>query len=95
MLRLQARVDLGVMAIKEYSTFPKVPALLKFSPSDCLVSYPEHSLGDSYPSAEMQSVYSAAPADWANGIMVNKLDCQIIITDYEFDFHRMPHIYRG
>ena len=34
------------------------------SPSDCLVSYPEHSLGESYPSAEMQSVYSPAPADW-------------------------------
>ena len=28
---------------------------------------PGHSLGEFYPtSAEMQSVYSAAPADWAN-----------------------------
>ena len=35
------------------------------STSDCFVSYPELSLGQSYPSAEMQSVYSAAPADWA------------------------------
>ena len=35
------------------------------SPSDCLVSYPGHSLGGSYPSAEVQSVYSTAPADWA------------------------------
>ena len=35
-------------------------------PSYCLVSYPGHSLvGWSYPSAEMQSVYSTAPADWA------------------------------
>ena len=33
------------------------------SPSDCLVSYPRHSLVESYPSAEMQSVYSAAAAD--------------------------------
>ena len=33
--------------------------------SDCLVSYPGHSLRESYPSAEMQSVYSAAPADLA------------------------------
>ena len=33
--------------------------------SDCLVSYPEHSLVESYLSAEMQSVYSAAPDDWA------------------------------
>ena len=36
------------------------------SPSDCLVSYAGHSLGGgSYPSAEVQSVYSTAPADWA------------------------------
>ena len=36
------------------------------SPSDCLVSYQGHSLGaGSYPSAEVQSVYSTAPADWA------------------------------
>ena len=36
------------------------------SPSDCLVSYPGHALGWSYPSAEMQSVYSTAPADGAD-----------------------------
>ena len=36
------------------------------SPSDCLVSYPGNSLdGGSYPSAEIQSVYSTASADWA------------------------------
>ena len=37
------------------------------SPSDNLVSYPGHSLagGGSYPSTEMQSVCSTAPADWA------------------------------
>ena len=35
------------------------------SPSDCLVSYPGHSLGGYYPSAEKQSVYSTDPADWA------------------------------
>ena len=51
MLPLQTRVDLGAMAIKGYS--------------DCLVLYPGHSLGESYPSAEMQSVYSAATAEWA------------------------------
>ena len=27
--------------------------------------YPGHSLGESYPSAGMQSIYSIAPADWA------------------------------
>ena len=36
------------------------------SPSDCLVSYPDHSwVRGSYPSAVMQSVYSTASADWA------------------------------
>ena len=35
------------------------------SPSDCLVSYQEHSLGESYSTAEMQLKYSTAPADWA------------------------------
>ena len=38
------------------------------SPSDCLVSYPGHTLGgvgDTYSSAEMQLVYSTAPGNWA------------------------------
>ena len=35
------------------------------SPSDCLMSYHGHSLGESYLSAEKLSVYSTAPADWA------------------------------
>ena len=35
------------------------------SPSDCLASYLGHSFEESYPTAEMQSVYSASPADWA------------------------------
>ena len=38
------------------------------STSDYLVSYRDHSLRESYPSAEVQSVYSTAPANWANGI---------------------------
>ena len=36
------------------------------SPSDCSVSYPGHSLGEFYPSVEMQSVYSTSPADFKN-----------------------------
>ena len=40
------------------------------SPSDCLVSYPGHSLRESYPSAG-NSVYSAAPADLATKISIN------------------------
>ena len=35
------------------------------SPSDCLVSYPEHLLDGSSSSAEKQSVYSTAPSSWA------------------------------
>ena len=35
------------------------------SPSDCLLSYLGHFWGESYPFAEMQTVYSSAPADWA------------------------------
>ena len=35
------------------------------SSSDCLVSYPGHSLRESYPEAEMLLVYSTVPADWA------------------------------
>ena len=35
------------------------------STSYCLVSYPEHSLGETYLSAEIHSVYSTTPADRA------------------------------
>ena len=44
---------------------PQSSSIIGASPSDYLVSYPGHSLEkESYPSAEMQSVYSTAPADW-------------------------------
>ena len=33
--------------------------------SDGLVLYPGYLFGESYPSAKMQSVYSSAPANWA------------------------------
>ena len=65
-LPLRARLDLVAMAIKGCSAFPKAPALLE-PQHQIIVSYPGHSLGrGSYPSAEVQSVYSTAPADWAN-----------------------------
>ena len=35
------------------------------SPSDCLVSFPGHSLGGFDPSVEKQLVYSTTPAEWA------------------------------
>ena len=55
---LRVREDLGAMVMKGYTIFPETPY------SDCLVSYLGHSLGGSYPFAEMESVYSTAPADW-------------------------------
>ena len=41
------------------------------SPSDCLMSYPGHALGVSYPSAKVQSLFSTAQADWANLVGVD------------------------
>ena len=60
-------MDLGVIAMKGYSTFSK--AILKPDQSDCLVSYPEHLLVESYSFVEMQSVYPAAPVDWARSLV--------------------------
>ena len=44
---------------------PQSSSITDASPSDCLVLYPEHSMRESYPFAEMQSVYSRSLADWA------------------------------
>ena len=52
MLPHRARVGLGAMAIKGYSAFPKAPAFLE---PPYQISYPGHSLGESYPSIERQS----------------------------------------
>ena len=49
----------GVLHILQNSSITGAPL------SDCLVSYPGHLLGESYPSAEMQLVYSIVPVDWA------------------------------
>ena len=48
-LPLRARVDLGAMAMKGYSTFPQGSSIAGTSPSDCLVSYPGQSLGGILP----------------------------------------------
>ena len=77
-LPLRTRVELEAMAMKGYSAFPKAPALLK----------PHHHIwtlvigGGSYPSAEVQSVYSTAPADWAT----NNLCYKPIPNNTEFLF---------
>ena len=59
MLLLQARVDMGAMAIKGYSYLPKAPALLE-------PHHPGHLL------VGVQSVYSTVPADRANFIYGKK-----------------------
>ena len=51
---------------KEVLRIPQSSIITGASLSDCLVSYQGHSLQESYPSAEVQSVYSTALADWAN-----------------------------
>ena len=55
----------GSNGSEEMLRIPQSPSITRTSPSDCLVSYLGHSLGRSYSSAEVQSVYSTAPADWA------------------------------
>ena len=44
---------------------PQSSRITEASSSDCLVSYPWHTLGESYPFAEIKSVYSTAPTDLA------------------------------
>ena len=67
MIPLQAGVDLGAIAMKWYSEFPKSPTSLKTHPQ--IVSYHIKTLvvRVSYPSAEKQSVYSRAQDDWVTG----------------------------
>ena len=70
------------MAIKGYNAFPSIAGA---SPSDCLVSYAAHTLWESYPSAEMQSVYSTVPVDWATPVRVpsmGQIDLFIIFFLY-------------
>ena len=65
-LPLRARVDLGPMAMKGYSAFPKTPVLL--GPHDQIVKYHYQDTRwgvGSYLSAEKRSVYSTALVDWA------------------------------
>ena len=60
----QGQSGLGSGGNKEVLCIPQSSSITGTSPSDYLVSYPEDLLGESYLSAEKQSVYSTAPADW-------------------------------
>ena len=63
MLPLRARVDLGTMAMKGISAFPKAPATLELYHQIVLCHIQDARLRRSYPSAEKLSVYSTALAD--------------------------------
>ena len=58
MLPLRIYGNKGVLYI------PQSSSITGASPSDCFVLYPGHSLGESYPSAEIQLVYTAASAEY-------------------------------
>ena len=53
----------GSDSYKVLLSIPQSSSVTAASPSDLL--YPGHTFEESYPSVEMQSVYSAAQADWA------------------------------
>ena len=59
----------GAMVMKEYSAFPKAPASLE--PQHQIVYCHIRTLvGGSFSSAEVQSVYFTAPANWATRTLV-------------------------
>ena len=62
------------------------------SQSDCLASYPGHPLGggESYPSAEIQSVYSTSPADWADNNK-NEVNSLNIVSNNKGSFVIVTH----
>ena len=66
----------GSNGIERVLHIPQSSIIIGASPSDGSVSYPEHSLEESYSSAKMQSVYSTALADKAitnNGLLALQL----------------------
>ena len=73
------RVDLGAMAI-EVLCIPQSSSIPGTSQSDCLASYLGHSLGEPYPTAEIQSACSTVPADWP---CINICTPEIIVKSME------------
>ena len=78
MLLRRASVDLGVMAMNGCSAFPKAIALLEL-PHQIVQCHIQDTHWFFYPSAEMQSVYSTAPADWATTFSFSKCLCAITL----------------
>ena len=63
---LQFKVDLRIIVTKGYSTFPKAPGLETYQQIQFSVITKILRGGRSYPTAEVQSASSTAPADRAN-----------------------------
>ena len=61
----------GSIGNKGVLRIPQSSSITGTSPSDFLVSYSGHSLGEFYPFPGVQSVDSAAPADWAKQTFVS------------------------
>ena len=64
---------LGSESNEQVLYIPQSPGITGTSLFECLVSYKGHLFGESYPSAEMQSVYFAATADWATNLFEPQL----------------------
>ena len=65
---LRVTVDLGAMAMKGFSAFPKAPASLEPQNQILLCHIQDTRFGRSFLSTEMQSVNSTAPAAWTNNV---------------------------
>ena len=62
MLPLRVRVDLGALGSEGLLRIAQSSSITRAVSSDCLMSYPRHSLGEEgYSSTDMKSVYSTAP----------------------------------
>ena len=70
---------------EEVLHIPQSSSISGTSPSNYLVSYLGHSLGESYLSAKIQSVYSPAPADRASPSSVKTIDTYIS-NKWKLDF---------
>ena len=62
---------------------PQSSSITETSPSDCLVSYLYHPLEGFYSSAEMKSVYSIAPTDWASALE-DKVNQSALVIWFDF-----------
>ena len=83
---IKARVDLRVMAMKNYSAFPKAPTLL-VPHYQIVLWHIQDTSGWFYPSEEMQSVYFTAPAD--------KAGCGQNGHNSSFNFHFLQPLFQA